>query len=96
MSEAKNQANTDASVDRIVMRQFCVVFPGTRMVDVSPGISAKERPDYRSEPCMKTEFFHSEEGLKEWLLKHGQKSDLSVYRMQPMKFGISTSVDLDA
>jgi len=85
-----------APVHAMVMRQFCVVFPGTRMVDVSLGISAKERPDYQPEPCMKTEFFHTEEALKEWLLKNGAKSDLSVYRMQPVKFGISTSIDLDA
>jgi len=92
----ENEQTEAASVDPIVIRQFCVVFPGTRMVDVSPGISAKERPDYQPEPYMKTEFFHTEEALKDWLLVNGAKSDLSVYRMQPIKFGISTSVDLDA
>lgn len=80
--------------DAVVMREFCVVYPGFKMVDVSPGISSKERPDYQPSSTTCAEFFCSEDGLKDWLLKNGQKSNLSIYRMQPIEFKISTSVDL--
>ena len=74
-------------------RRFCAVFSGWELVDASDGISAKEIPHYKHQPCVVTEFFETEDALKTWLLENRKKPDLAVYQMESMDFNVSLNIN---
>ena len=67
--------------------RFCVVYQGSEAVDVSPGISEKEQPDFVWKPCLKTQFFATEECLTDWIRSSPLKdSGVIIYELERLTF----------